>query len=108
LWFVCQQARNRDINQLHALFVHQGIVTVKRKDIATDKARMEALKLEDGSERKGLAKYVWGGRQVIRKQRSALKPYTFDAAACDLIVIGTPVWAGSPAPAIETFLGKRG
>lgn len=67
-----------------------------------------ALKLKDGSERKGLAKYVWGGSQVIRKQRSALKPYTSDAAACDLIVIGTPVWAVSPAPAIETFLGKRG
>jgi flavodoxin len=63
-----------------------------------------ALKLEDGKERKGLAKYVWGGSQVARKQRPALKPYTFDCAAYDLIIIGTPVWAGSPAPAIETFL----
>lgn len=78
-------------------FVAEQIASVVKGDVL-------ALQLEDGKERKGLAKYVWGGSQVARKQRPALKPYTFDGAAYDLIIIGTPVWAGSPAPALETFL----
>ena len=63
-----------------------------------------ALQLEEHKPRKGLAKYVWGGRQVVLNQRPALKPYTFDSTAYDLIIIGTPVWAGSPAPALDAFL----
>ncbi|MDR2394686.1 MAG: NAD(P)H-dependent oxidoreductase [Treponema sp.] len=63
-----------------------------------------ALQLEEDKPRKGLAKYVWGGRQVILNQRPALKPYTFDSTAYDLLIIGTPVWAGSPTPALDTFL----
>ncbi|MDR2634144.1 MAG: NAD(P)H-dependent oxidoreductase [Treponema sp.] len=63
-----------------------------------------ALQLEEDKPRRGLAKYVWGGRQVVLHQRPALKPYTFESGAYDLLIIGTPVWAGSPAPALETFL----
>jgi hypothetical protein len=63
-----------------------------------------ALQLEENKPRKGLAKYVWGGRQVVLNQRPTLKPYTFDSTVYDLLIIGTPVWAGSPAPALDTFL----
>jgi flavodoxin len=65
---------------------------------------MVALQLEDAKTRKGMAKYLWGGRQVVLNQRPVLKPYTFDSAAYDLLFIGTPVWVGSPAPALDTFL----
>ena len=47
-----------------------------------------------------------GAGQVIFNRKPALKPYTFDAAESDLIIIGTPVWAGSPSPAIKSFLSK--
>jgi hypothetical protein len=30
----------------------------------------------------------------------------FDPAPYDLIIMGAPVWAGSPAPAMVSFLGK--
>ncbi|MDR2796372.1 MAG: flavodoxin, partial [Spirochaetaceae bacterium] len=36
------------------------------------------LRLEDDKTRKGLSKYIWGGRQVVQNRRPALKPYTFD------------------------------
>jgi transposase len=39
-----QQSRNRDINQLHALFVAQGITTKVRKDLSTADYRQEAIR----------------------------------------------------------------
>jgi hypothetical protein len=33
-----------------------------------------------------------------------LKPYDFNPEPYDLIIIGSPVWAGSPTPALNTFL----
>jgi len=35
-----------------------------------------------------------------------LKPVNFDAASFDLIILGTPVWASSPAPAMKAFLSQ--
>jgi transposase len=45
-----KENRDRGINQLHGLFVHEGITTVVRKDLATDKARRERVKELEGEE----------------------------------------------------------
>jgi flavodoxin len=62
------------------------------------------LKLSDDKERKGLAKYVWGGKMAFSHARPSLKPYQAAWEDYDLIVIGGPVWAGSLSPALSTFL----
>ena len=48
----------------------------------------------------------WGVGQVIFNKRPALKPHAFEASPYDLIILGTPVWAGSPAPAMMSFLSQ--
>ncbi|MDR2068625.1 MAG: flavodoxin [Spirochaetaceae bacterium] len=65
------------------------------------------LRTADDKKRRGFSKYFWGGKQVIMKETPSLKPYTVDPEAYDLIIIGTPVWAASPAPALNTFLGEQ-
>jgi flavodoxin len=75
----------------------------------------DVFRIETGDEkrRKGLAKYVWGGRQVFSHAKPALKPLALKPEDYDFIVIGGPVWAGSPAPALVSWLdaaklkGKR-
>jgi flavodoxin len=67
-------------------------------------ADMLELKPEDEKRRTGLTKYFWGGRQVMTHAHPKLKPYDFNPEPYDLIIIGSPVWAGSPAPALNTFL----
>ena len=62
------------------------------------------IKTVDTRKRKGFAKYLWGGWQVISRKKPELQPLSIDPLAYDLIVLGTPVWAGSPAPAITSFL----
>jgi flavodoxin len=74
------------------------------------RARLNAdlfrLQTKDEKQRKGFAKYFWGGAQVLMRKKPALMPYHFDPAAYDLIVIGAPVWAGSPAPPLLTFFDE--
>ncbi|MDR3192662.1 MAG: flavodoxin [Treponema sp.] len=71
------------------------------------------IETQDEKRRGGLAKYVWGGRQVFSHAKPALKPLALKPEDYDLIVVGGPVWAGSPAPALVSWLdaaklkGKR-
>lgn len=47
------------------------------------------------------------GKDALSHARPELKPYEFDPEAYDRIVIGTPVWAGAPAPPVNTFLSEN-
>ena len=69
-------------------------------------ADLVRLYTQDEKKRGGLSKMFWGGVQVLMHKKPALKPYQFDPAAYDLIIIGTPVWAASPAPPVQTFLSE--
>jgi flavodoxin len=64
------------------------------------------IKTADEKKRTGLAKYIWGGRQVVQHAKPELKPLNVDIDAYDLIILGAPVWAGSPAPAMVSFLSQ--
>jgi flavodoxin len=76
------------------------------------KARLNAdlisLHTKDEKKRGKMGKFFWGGGMVFFHKKPPLKPYTFDASAYDLIILGVPVWAGSPAPPIQTFISKAG
>lgn len=49
------------------------------------------------------SKYVWGGKQVIFKEKPQLQPFQLAPKDFDTIIFGTPVWAGTFAPALNTF-----
>ncbi len=71
------------------------------------------LKLEKELKTHSFVKYLWGGQQVMMKKRPALQPFELDVQDYDLVLLGTPVWAGTYAPALATFFdtvsfsGKR-
>jgi flavodoxin len=75
-------------------------------DMIKAAAQADVLRLQtgDSKHRRGFAKYFWGGRQVLTHQKPALKPYAINLDTYDLIIFGVPVWAASPAPAINSFL----
>lgn len=49
-------------------------------------------------------KFIWGKKIIHLESEPALKPYSFTAENYDLIIFGTPVWIGTYAPPIKTFL----
>ena len=85
------------------------------KEIACRKWAVDAfeIKTQDIKKRTGFFKYLWGGLQALTRKKPAIQPLDFDAGAYDIIVLGGPVWAGSPAPPLVSFLdtakpkGKR-
>jgi flavodoxin len=64
------------------------------------------LLLEDEADRSGLAKFLWGGRMVLSRSNPKLEPYDTAIDEYDLLILGGPVWAGSPAPALRTFIAE--
>jgi flavodoxin len=76
-----------------------------QKALGGDCAALE-LRTEDEAKRSGLAKYLWGGRMVLSRANPALKPYDATIDGYDLIILGGPVWAGAPAPALQTFIAE--
>ncbi|MDR1306657.1 MAG: NAD(P)H-dependent oxidoreductase [Treponema sp.] len=80
-------------------FIAEQIKTAASADILR-------LELTEDKKRSGLSKYIWGGRQVMTHKKPALKPYDVQIDPYDLIIIGGPVWAGSPAPALSSFLAR--
>jgi len=64
------------------------------------------LYTKDEKKRGKIATMFWGCAMVFSRKNPPLKPYIFDPAAYDLIILGAPVWAGSPAPPLKTFLAQ--
>jgi flavodoxin len=69
-------------------------------------AQADVVRVEpvDEKRRTGFAKFLWGGSQVIFHKKVPLKPVSVDWDKYDLVIFGGPVWAGSPSPALRTFL----
>ena len=55
----------------------------------------------------GFKKFFWGGKSAVMGEKPKLEPYVFDAAAYDLIILGAPVWAGTFAPPLRTFIHEQ-
>ncbi|GFP77375.1 flavodoxin family protein [Clostridium fungisolvens] len=55
----------------------------------------------------GFRKYLWGGKQVMFKDKPDIEPINEDFSKYDLIILGTPVWASRFAPVFNTFLEKN-
>jgi flavodoxin len=66
------------------------------------------LHTEKEKPRRGAVSFLWGIGVMLGIIKAPLKPYVFDPASYDLIIIGAPVWGGSPARPICAFLAEAG
>lgn len=56
---------------------------------------------------KGAKKFFWGGKSAVMGESPALQPYEFNIEKYDRIIFGTPVWAGTFAPPLRTFINEN-
>jgi len=56
---------------------------------------------------KGFKKFFWGGKSAVMGESPALAPYEFDVQKYDVVVLGYPVWAGTFAPPIRSFVEQN-
>lgn len=54
----------------------------------------------------GFKKFFWGGKSVLFGEKPELTNDPIDVSHYDTIILGTPVWAASFAPALKTFFSN--
>ena len=79
------------------------------KEIARE-LRCECVKLDDGVDRSGRGGWLRSGMQAMAKQVPEVREIktVLPLSAYDLVVIGTPVWAGRCSAPVRSFLKKYG
>lgn len=56
---------------------------------------------------KGFKKFLFGGKSAVMKETPELEPYEVDITKYEQVVLATPVWAGTLAPPLRTFIQKE-
>jgi len=77
------------------------------KKLADDLAReLNADKEEiiDLRNRKGIFGYLTAGRDALRRKYTEIAGEKFNPSDYDLVLIGTPIWAGKITPAVRTYM----
>lgn len=60
--------------------------------------------IRDTSRRSGALGYVRSLIEAFRRQPSAIEPAAHDPGSYDLVIVGTPVWAGSMSSPVRSYL----
>ena len=73
-----------------------------------EETQCDVLRLEPVNEPpKGFGRFLQGGKQALTGEEPELIPYDINPDDYDTIIIGTPIWAGTYAPAIRSFLAAH-
>lgn len=60
--------------------------------------------IHDTQNRSGIIGWLKSGYQANRGKLTTIKPLEKDPSDYDLIIVGTPIWAGFPAVPVKTYL----
>lgn len=78
--------------------------TAKIAKKKAEKIGADLIEVKEAKKRSKLSAYTKGCRAAMKQKKVELAPFVADFDAYDKIYIGAPVWAGYPAPAINTLL----
>jgi len=90
---------------LVAYFSRTGNTKFVAEKIA-EQMKAELSEITDRKKRKGILTYLMGGFASFRKRLTEIE-VTKPIEDYDLIIVGSPVWAGKITPAIRTFLVRN-
>lgn len=68
------------------------------------KLKSDVEKIIDKKKRKGLFGFLFAGRDAFRERLTEIEKPSKDPSKYDLVILGTPVWAGNITPALRTYL----
>ncbi len=60
----------------------------------------------DKKDRDGKTGYIVAGKDAMMKKETEIEEVSYNPENFDMLVVGTPVWAGKVTPAIRTYLEK--
>lgn len=72
-----------------------------------DKLKCDFEEIIDLKDRSGAKGWLSAGKDALLKSITRISGVSKDLSEYDIIIIGTPVWAGNMAPAIRTYIKKN-
>lgn len=57
--------------------------------------------------KKGFLGFLKAGKQAMKKALPEIEDFDFDVDDFDLVIIGTPIWAGTIASPLRTFMNNN-
>jgi flavodoxin len=94
------------------LFYSRSRKTALVAKILAKEVNGDTQEIIDLNDRQGPLNYLKASMDAFRENKTLINPATVDLTNYDLIYLGSPTWAGKPAPAIITlidhcnFIGK--
>lgn len=80
------------------------------KKVAQDISKLLKADIEeiiDLKKRRGILGYIKSGKDAAFKKITKIKPIERDSSKYDIVIIGTPVWAGTMSSAIRTYISEN-
>ena len=95
------------MKSLVIFYSFEGNTKLMAENIAqTAEADVLELKPKKEIQSKGFMKYFWGGKAAMMKEKPELLPFDKNIQDYDLIFIGTPVWAWTYSPPLNSFFSS--
>ena len=66
--------------------------------------RADVMPLRELAQRRGMLGYLRAAIDSLRERPAAIEPPAKSAGDYDLIIVGTPIWAGRITPAVRAYL----
>jgi len=79
-------------------------ITRKVADAIGREMKCEIAEITENKNRLGILGYIACGREALKKICPRINRFSIDPNNYDMIVIGTPVWAGKMASPVRTFI----
>ncbi|HWS48845.1 MAG TPA: hypothetical protein VN174_02255 [Candidatus Methanoperedens sp.] len=80
--------------------------TKKMGQLIAKKLDADLDEIIDNKNRKGILGFIFGGRDALREYLTDIS-FSKNPSNYDLVIVGTPVWAGSSTPAFRTYLTEN-
>ncbi len=97
---------------LITFYSRTGITRRTAKDMAKllrdQDVEAELEELIDHKDRSGKLGFAVAAKDAMRKNETEIDEIKHSPRDFDMVVLGTPVWAGTIAPAIRTYLNRYG
>jgi flavodoxin len=96
-------AKGENMKKLVVYYSLSGNTEKVAETIARE-LKADICRVEEVKKRSKFLQYILGGFAAGRDKSCEIKPIDIDVHDYDLILLGSPVWAAKPVPAINAFI----
>ena len=108
--FMSDSSKSTDV--LIVFFSRSGHTKYAAKILAdiysSAKKSADMHEITDNIKRTGILGFIKSGRESIKKICPPINPLPMDVAKYSLVIVGTPLWGGTMASPVRTFLTQYG